>query len=278
MEKKKIKNEKTIKKQKVRPITEEKMITANVDYDLFDKACKKIIGKEQGLKGIGTLSEKTVHAVLKYYYAPREDYHEIKIGSYVADICREGEIYEIQSKSFHLMRKKLDCFLKEHDVTIVYPVPLVKYIRWVDVDTGEISPRKKSPLHGKLYDILPELYGIKNYLQEENLHFILCFIEMEEYKLLDGYSASKKKGATKSDRIPTAIKGEFFIDKKEDYLNLLPKSILDVSENVFTSSDLALEAGCHVSYARLLLHLLNYLELVERIGKKGNTYLYKIKR
>lgn len=278
MEKKKIKSEKAIKKKKMRPITEEKMTSENVDFDLFDSACKKIVGKEQGLNGIGTLSEKTVHAVLKYYYAPREDYHEIKIGSFVADICREGEIYEIQSKSFHLMRRKLDCFLKEHDVTIVYPVPLVKYIRWVDVDTGEVSPRKKSPLHGKLYDIVPELYAIKNYLKEDNLHFILCFIEMEEYKLLDGYSANRKKGATKSDRIPTAIKGEFFIDRKEDYLNLLPESLLNQPEDEFTSSDLALKAGCHVSYARLLLHILNFLELVERTGKTGNTYLYKIKR
>ena len=37
-------------------------------------------------QGIGTLSEKTVHAVMKNYYAPDTDMHEIPIENFVADI------------------------------------------------------------------------------------------------------------------------------------------------------------------------------------------------
>ena len=37
-------------------------------------------------QGIGTLSEKTVHAVMKNYYAPDTDMHEILIENFVADI------------------------------------------------------------------------------------------------------------------------------------------------------------------------------------------------
>jgi len=38
--------------------------------------------------GIGTLSEKTVHAIFKDYYEPDEDHQEIPIENYVADIYK----------------------------------------------------------------------------------------------------------------------------------------------------------------------------------------------
>ena len=69
-----------------------------------------MIGALQGQNGIGTLREKTIHSVLKYYYAPDSVYHEIKIGSYVADICVDGEIFEVQTRNFNKMRDKLDFF------------------------------------------------------------------------------------------------------------------------------------------------------------------------
>lgn len=264
------------KKEKIITFTDKRITDENIDKDLFVKACEKIVGRQIGLNGIGTLKEKTVHAVLKYYYAPKEAYHEIKIDSFVADICREGEIYEIQSRSFNVMRRKLSCFLEHHDVTIVYPIPYIKYIRWIDVDTGEISKTHKSPKKGKLYDIIPELYKIKEFLKNENLHFILVFVNMEEYKLLDGWSKDKKKGATKSDRIPTDIIGEFYINEKKDYLKFLPEEILSEENLLFTTKDLAKAAKCPVGYAQVLLHILHHLELVERKGKQGNSYLYKI--
>ena len=34
-------------------------------------------------RGIGTLSEKTLHAVLKMYYEPDEDNHEVAIDGYL---------------------------------------------------------------------------------------------------------------------------------------------------------------------------------------------------
>lgn len=246
--------------------------TNNIDYDLFDRSCMEVIGRQQGANGIGTLSEKTVHAVLKYYYAPKEKYHEVRIGNYVADICREGEIFEIQTRNFNTLRSKLDCFLQDHDVTIVYPIANIKYLRWVNPDTGEILPPRKCPKKGNIYNIIPELYKIKYYLPNENLHFIMTFLDMEEYRMLDGWSKDKKKGATKTDKIPTGIAGEIRIDCKEDYLKFLPD---DLPEN-FTSKDVAVCCKISIGLSGVLLHILHYLNLIERTGKKGNAYLYKI--
>ena len=65
------------------------------DKKAFEEAKRKIIGIDRQRLGIGTLSEKTVHAILKNYYEPDEDRQEIPIENYVADIFCGGEIIEI---------------------------------------------------------------------------------------------------------------------------------------------------------------------------------------
>lgn len=247
-----------------------------MDDELFKEACDKIIGRQQGLHGIGTLGEKTVHAVLKYYYAPEERYHEVRIGNFIADICKEGEIIEIQTRHFHTMRSKLDYFLQDYEVTIVYPVPHIKYLRWVDPATGEISPARKCPKKGKIYDIVPELYKIKPYLSNEHLHFILIFLDMEEYRILDGWSKDKKKGSTKTDKIPLSLVNEWRIDVKEDFLNFLPQLNCPGPglPEKFTSKDVSAVCKIPTQTAGILLNILYDLKLIDRIGKTGNAYLY----
>ena len=155
-----------------------------IDKNLFSEACQKMIGALQGQNGIGTLREKTIHSVLKYYYAPDPIYHEIKIGPYVADICVDGEIFEVQTRNFNTMRSKLDFFLKEHDVTIIYPVAHKKWLSWLDTETGELSPKRKSPKTGTFYQIIPELYKIKMFISNPKLHFIISLIDVEETRYL----------------------------------------------------------------------------------------------
>ena len=67
-----------------------------MDKELFINACKS----DKCKKGIGTLSEKTLHSVLKNYFEPFSENHEIKIGNYVADIVGENGIIEIQTRQF----------------------------------------------------------------------------------------------------------------------------------------------------------------------------------
>ena len=45
------------------------------DKELFRQACERGNQSVKNRDGIGTLKEKTVHAVLKHYIEPREQYH-----------------------------------------------------------------------------------------------------------------------------------------------------------------------------------------------------------
>ena len=157
-----------------------------IDKTLFDHTKNKIVGSQRIRQGIGTLSEKTVHAVMKNYYAPDTDMHEIPIENFVADIFTGQEIIEIQTRAFYKMRRKLDAFLPLYPVTIVYPIPHIKWLSWIDEKTGETSPKRKSPKTGNPYMAFIELYKIRPYLSNPNLHLKLALLDMEEYRLLNG--------------------------------------------------------------------------------------------
>ena len=215
-----------------------------IDQKLFSEACYKMIGALQGQNGIGTLREKTIHSVLKYYYAPDPAYHEIRIGSYVADICVDGEIYEVQTP---------------------------KWLSWLDMETGELSPKRRSPKTGTIYQIIPELYRIKMFIGNPRLHFIISLIDVEETRYLNGWGRNKKRGSSRMDGIPVGIFDEVRIDTFSDYMIFLP----DTLPGRFTSKDLAKAVKISQGSAGTLLNVLLETRIIDRVGKSGNSYLYQ---
>lgn len=244
-----------------------------IDNKAFEAAKEKIIGMDRQRLGIGTLSEKTVHAILKNYYEPDEDHQEIPIENYVADIYHEGSIMEVQTRSFNAIRNKLRAFLPLYPVTIIYPIPREKWLIWIDEETGQLSNKRKSPLKGNGYTVFPELYKIKMFLKDPNLRFKLVLLDMEEYRLLNGWSKDKKKGSSRFDRIPTQLVEEIDIECLQDYMQFVP---YDLPEE-FTVKEFAKAAHIPARRAQVVVHILAYVGVIEQIGKKGNAYLYQVR-
>ena len=237
----------------------------------FQDACNHIIHQSRERNGIGTLGEKTLHAVLKKYLEPDETYHEIKIKNFFADIATPDGIIEIQTRNFSNLRKKLDVFLELGTVTIVYPIPATKWLLWIDEETGEISQKRKSPKQGTWYMALPELYAIKPYLLHPNLKIHLLLINMEEFRLLNGWGKDKKKGSTRYDRIPISLVNEFYINNKNDYCNLIPPSLTDT----FTAKEFQKASRLSPKKSSLSLQVLRYIGAIEQSGMQGRAYTYK---
>lgn len=244
-----------------------------VDNKAFEAAKEKIIGVDRQRLSIGTLSEKTVHAILKNYYEPDEDKQEIPIENYVADIYHNESIMEIQTRSFNAMRNKLRAFLPLYPVTIVYPIPREKWLIWIDEETGQLSNKRKSPLKGTAYAVFPELYKIKMFLKEPGLKFKLVFMDMEEYRLLNGWSKDKKKGSSRFDRIPTSLVEEVDIECLRDYMQFVPYELPEK----FTVKEFAKAAHIPVKRAQVVVHILAYVGVIWQSGKRGNAYLYQVK-
>lgn len=243
-----------------------------LDQKAFEAAKRKIIGVDRQRLGIGTLSEKTVHAILKNYYEPDEDRQEIPIENYVADIYADGEIIEIQTRQFNRMRDKLSSFLPLYPVTIVYPIPREKWIIWIDEESGELSNKRKSPVKGNPYLAFPELYKIKMFLKDPHLRLKLVLMDVEEYKLLNGWSRDKKKGASRYDRIPIRLVEEVEISCLQDYMQFVPYEL----HGEFTSKEFAKAAHIPVSLAQVVLNILYYVGILTKVGKRGSMYLYEI--
>ncbi len=243
-----------------------------MDRKAFDRALEKIVYGERQRPGIGTLSEKTLHAVVKNYMEPDEDYQEIPLEGYVADIFRDNQVIEIQTAHFDVLRRKLDRFLPLYQVTIVYPIPAAKWVVWVDPETGVPVSRRKSPKKGSPYQAFRELYRIRNYLGEPNLNILFLFMDVEETKLLDGWSQDKKRGATKYDRVPVRLVDEMLFERTEDYRMMIPPEL-----SAFTTREYAKATKIPLSHAQTALNIFHYLKLVERVGKKGNAYIYEVR-
>lgn len=220
--------------------------------------------------GIGTLNEHSLHAFLKEHFEPNPLNREVKIGRYVADILNPSGIFEIQTRGFSNLQKKLEFFLKEHEVTVVYPVAQKKRLIWVDPATGEASHPRRSPKEGTPFEIFYELIHINKQLCLPKLRFKIVLLELDEYRFLDGWSADHKKGSTRKDRVPLLILGEADICSASDYQKLLPPRLPDI----FTVNDLMLCARASHTLAQRAVNVMCSVGAIERTGKKSRAYLY----
>ena len=193
--------------------------------EAFTQARARVVGVDRLRAGIGTLGEKTLHAILKTWLEPDDCCHEIRIGSYYADIMGPRGILEIQTANFGKLRPKLEVFLPIAPVTIVYPVARTKWLMWIDETTGEVSKKRKSPKTGRANEVFRELVRIKTFINDPRLRLLILLIDIEEYRLLNGWSHDRKRGSTRFDRLPSAIVETVSISLPEGLDALIPNGL-----------------------------------------------------
>lgn len=221
---------------------------------------------------IGVMQEHTLHRVLKFYYTMDVKNHEIQIGKMYADVILNEKIIEIQTKAFNALRKKLDIFLKDYHVTIIYPMALNKTI-YLNSQYGELLSCKKSPKHARPLEIMWELYKIKNYLLNDKLHFKILMLDIDEYRLEQPKKWVREKGYIRENQIPKYIHEIYEINKPTDFKDIL--KLYDLPQS-FTSKVFAKKCHLTIKKAGVALNVLTYLNVVKRIGKEKNSYLYEI--
>lgn len=238
----------------------------------FENALEKAKGNSAFEGSIGTLSEKMLHSVLKYYIEPCDDFHEVALGRYVADIMRDGCITEVQTRGFDRLRQKLAAFLPNHPVTVVLPIAKTRWYCVTDTVSGETSGLRKSPRRGNVYDAFAELYKIKMLLKNENLYFHFILLDITEMRRTVKKTRRNRKGVELVERIPNGIEEEIFIDGIGDFRKLIPDGL----PSPFTSRDFAKAIKRTRDYASTSLNVLEYVGAVKRVGKDKNSYLYEI--
>lgn len=236
----------------------------------FETALEHIYGGTLRKSSIGTYYEKTLHAMLKACYEPDENNHEVPILGYIADIKNDDCIIEIQTSAFFRLKHKLEAFLPQGRVVVVYPLPSTKWLIWVDNETGEVTKKRKSPKQGNLFDAVRELYTIREYITHPNFELRIVFFDIEEHRNLDGWSKDKKRGSSRVERFPKSFVKEYAFCSAEDYLRFLPEALPEQ----FTVKDFSAAVKRNASTARLTINLMRVFGLIEVIGKKGNNNIF----
>lgn len=267
-----------------------KAIADYIDHDRFIRVRDMVLERMErrrffdakgvyGDGGFGVLAEKTLHAMLKYYAEPDDNYHEVAMQGFFADICRDGKVTEIQTKQFGNLKKKLGVFLKENEVTVIYPVAVNKWRGYTENKEKRPDSFRLSGHHMNEYFAFEELYRIKEYLPHNGLRVHLYLMDMEEIlvkqKKVRGRRRSRS-GYERCDDIPLGIRRIIELNEVNDYMQFIPEmQDTEASVEGFTSADFAAGAGIGRNMSSLVLNILDHVDVVQRYGKKGNFYLYK---
>ncbi len=241
-----------------------------MDRERFAQAWRQAMDEASGLAGIGTLSEKRLHAALKYYYAPDASCREVKLGRYVADVFDGERVVEIQTRQFRNLCPKLSKFLERYPVRVVHPVFRSRYLIWTDPETGCSSKPHKCRTVGTPLEAFEELYAIRSFLTSERLSVELLLLDVDEYRLLDGRGADRKKGATKLEKIPRDVPDSVLLQTKDDYAALLPKALPER----FTVPQFSRLTGLRGRASYSAVHVLEALGLLRQDGLDGRAAVY----
>ena len=238
----------------------------------FGRLCAEAMRSRRasGEGGIGTLREKRLHAIIKNDLCADGSCHEKPIDAtrFVADVCIGNEIYEVQTGSFLPMRKKIAYYLEKTDytVTVVHPIPLIRWISWIDPVTDELSPRSRAPRRARAEDLLAELYALLPSFPNPRLRFRLLFLEVHDFRVLNAGARDPKRGAERYERIPLALLGELELRTPEDFRCLLPSQLPEH----FTARTFATHSGLRGRDAYSAVRVLTALGLLtpaEPIGR-----------
>jgi hypothetical protein len=219
---------------------------------------------------IGALNEKPLHAALKEWYRREGDLVEEPIEGFVADILRDGQLIEIQTRGFAAMRRKFDRLLDLYPIRLVHPVAAIKWIVKVDAGSGEIS-RRRSPKQGIVADVCAELVSFPSLLDHPNFTLEVLLIEEEEIRRPDAKRGWRRGGFVVEERRLISVIERVEFVSPASLLAMLPPSLPDP----FTTEHLAGGLGRSRHAAQEVAYCLRESGALTVAARRGQTYFYE---
>jgi hypothetical protein len=223
--------------------------------------------------GINTYNEKSLHADLKQWYAQPADQLEVPVDGYVIDLVRGDLLVEIQTGSFHPLKRKLAKLAENHPVRLVFPIAQEKWIIR-QTEEGAQPSRRKSPWRGRVEHVFSELVYIPTLLTMENFSLEVLLIREEEVRRFDARKAKawRRKGWVTDERRLVEVVGRREFHTPRDLADLLPPGLPET----FTARELAKAMGQPVWLAQKMVYCLKKLELISPNGNKGRAIRYSL--
>jgi hypothetical protein len=220
---------------------------------------------------IGLLNEKPLHADLKRLTALPGDRFEVPVDRFVVDIVRDDLLLEIQTASFGAMRSKLRQLLKSHQVRLIYPLPVEKWIVTLPSGKSGETSRRKSPKRGRIEHAFIELVSIPDLISNPNFSFEIVMTREEELRKPNRARSWRRKNWRRVERQLVDIVERRLFATPDDWRMLAPISL----NGDFTTQDLATEMNTERYLAQKMAYCYAKSGLITQIGKQGRSWLYR---
>ena len=216
--------------------------------------------------------ETSLHRQLKSYYAPNADCEEITLGSYRIDAVDGDRLIEIQHGSLGAIRDKVKCLLEEHDVHVVKPIALRKYLIKRQKKNGETISARFSPRRGSVFDLFDDMVHFTNVFPHPRLTLEVAMTIQEEHRVARKPRSWRGKDYRVQDRVLRSVEEQIELNTATDLLKLIPGKL----PSPFHTKDLATAAGIQRWLAQKMAYCLRNTGAIVLAGKEKNALLYEI--
>ena len=243
------------------------------DAEYFADLCRADSERIHLRDGIGRISEKRLHRIVKSFVAEDPATHETPVGRYVADVLKDGRITEIQTAGFQSLTSKIGYYLEstEYNITLIHPLIAQKRIVRADKESGELFYAKASPKHQKPSDALPELLYVAEFIGNPRLEIKFFMISADEYRYSEKMRY-RKKGAYDNDISPRELLSTELIDESV-IRDFVTPSLRDGTHSASDFGKVLVMSGRRLYRALACLVKLNILEKIPA-GKRSYKYRY----
>jgi hypothetical protein len=219
---------------------------------------------------IGLLNEKSLHSVLKHWYARPGDLLEFPLDGYIVDILRGNQVIEIQTGNFASIKRKVRDLSCRHRVTLIYPVTHECWILEVPRTLPGSIMRRKSPKRQAANQLFEELVSFPDLLNCPNFSIEVVSIQEEQLRRYDRQRRGKRRTWRIVERKLLRVLERSVFDVPSDLWQLIPPTLPDP----FETSHLASVLGHPRWFAQKVAYCLRQSGVITAIGKKGNSVVY----
>ena len=153
----------------------------------------------------------------------------------------------------------------------MHPIPVHKTIVRVDAE-GAVLSRRRSPKRGTALDVFSELVSIPGFITHPGFQVHLALTVEEEYRKHDPTKAWRRRGWVVVERRLVEVEDVIEITGASDLRALLPNDLPEP----FTTSDIAIAAGCPRRVAQQMAYCLRHSEAIREVGRRGNAIEYRM--
>ena len=218
--------------------------------------------------------ETSLHRELKRRYAGNQARTEVVLDNYRIDAIRGGRLIEIQHGSLAAIRDKIARLVERHRVLVVKPIVRTKMlVKQPGPDRDDVS-RRLSPKRGSLLDIFDELVHFTRVFPHPRLTVEVVLVDIEEWRY-PGHGRRRRwrrNDHVVADQKLLAIGDSVRLSRPADLIKLLPVRL----PGEFHTKSLAELCGVKREVAQRIAYCLREMKAVERVGKKGNSLLYRV--